>query len=989
MPSTTTITTPGDGTWTAPGTGTIELFCWGAGGSGGASDAQDGDGNGGGGGGGGAFAHLAGYGVTAGTYYYHVGNSDEDSWFAPSNSKAAAVCKAVCGDAGVDELAGAGGSASVCVPTTGSHTGGTGKAGEYETSGWGGGGAGSGSDAVNQSPGGGTYPGGVGGGDEGSAGSAPGGGGWGGDWSAESPADGGPGYPGQLIVIYTAGGSTAVVAHTVGSGIASAQSIVKEFFAGILIGAGKAGAALGVTTVTPGLNAGAIGGSVASAQEVNTSPVHAGAVGDGISVAGETTKEPMSGVSAGVGAGHGVLTVAGGSVPMAGHALGSGAATAAVSGGSTVIGPPFIDGPSQGGCVNNGVNFASNLAAFQSGSTLTPWGLVDGHVAEVNGFVATNTLFAFDDSADFRFEAEVDCPAYSGDLCPFYLYWSEASYQRIDFRQWSYFHGDHTWRRGLPADSVGCSTDHTGANDIQCDANGRVQIAFDFNAATRTVLSLARANSSQGWSQLSSIVIPTDMPAPILGCFDWAIGGSMNVYSAVPVKGALRSYSFNPNRTAGVQAAMFVQTVGCDIDATQDTPGAYYITPDYEDQEPDRDLNIWNVSPVWAQGSQGFVYGPAIDAGLLVAVKAVCSLDPCGYPLSLNNSYQGHGGSITAQWQRGDGSFLGTPQAMSNGVNVIPCPLVAGSVRIVFTLTVTSSDEHAESPFVVAFSEVTTPYTSATGVGVANLSETYPLNADSLGKSDMNAILGGLFALVASSKAAAVATANLAEADPMQAAATALGISNAAMQVLVNMAANADGAAIENAAMQVNVPLNASGTGAGNEIANLVGLLSLAADAAGVGTGSATLGEAMQGSPNATGVGKASAFLESLIPLVGQATGDGVGAAQETTTEALSGDAVGAASSQAQLTQIIVQAAIDLGSAIARGAGSARAAMAFLLPMLGTADGEGIAHAVLEAVSGTHEVYRVGIGATIIVTDAAGGVVTEYLPEGGVVSCNN
>ena len=137
--------------------------------------------------------------------------------------------------------------------------------------------------------------------------------------------------------------------------------------------------------------------------------------------------------------------------------------------------------------------------------------------------------------------------------------------------------------------------------------------------------------------------------------------------------------------------------------------------------------------------------------------------------------------------------------------------------------------------------------------------------------------------------------------------------------------------------------------------------LLVAAQGAGLAQAALTLQEAISGA--ATGSGTVTVSPTLIQQIIAATTGQGGATATFTMPQALQAQAIGAGAASALVTLVenIVSAAAGLGSA----------------------------HASITLGGGTHEVYRVGIGATITVTDAAGGVVTEYLPEGGVVSCSN
>ena len=161
--------------WTVPATvTTVTVSCWGGGGGGGGGTSSGAFGTDGGGGGGGAFATSV-FTVTSGqTYTITVGNGGAGGASTGGNGATggsstvtglAGTVIAVGGKGGTavaqcNGVAGAGGLASACTPTTGAFSGGNGADGYgyycqqtgYEDGGGGGGGAGNAGSGVNVSP---------------------------------------------------------------------------------------------------------------------------------------------------------------------------------------------------------------------------------------------------------------------------------------------------------------------------------------------------------------------------------------------------------------------------------------------------------------------------------------------------------------------------------------------------------------------------------------------------------------------------------------------------------------------------------------------------------------------------------------------------------------------------------------------------------------------------------------------------------------------
>ena len=270
-----------------------------------------------------------------------------------------------------------------------------------------------------------------------------------------------------------------------------------------------------------------------------------------------------------------------------------------------------------------------------------------------------NTWMAFNDSLDFRVEAEVACPYYKNDVSPLFLYWSDwlDSYYRFNFSN----------DRG-PEDDYYEATSITGAST---GTNGHVFIAFDFTASTRTLKMLAKSERLDSWALVGTYTVPSDLPAPILGSCDFDGGSTVEMYSFIPTIGSLNTISVNPNRMSGSQSDQITNYENTTVENTGDTRGYYTQS---------------NIS------IPSYVYGPFSDCSLISEAKAVLELDP---------AKSGFAGRITAQWQNSAFEMLGSPVTLADGVCSIAVPAV-GTNRLRFTLTAPLG----QSPQLVAFSEL-------------------------------------------------------------------------------------------------------------------------------------------------------------------------------------------------------------------------------------------------------------------------------------------
>ena len=300
------------------------------------------------------------------------------------------------------------------------------------------------------------------------------------------------GGPGSVVIVYSiGGGSTSVVAGATGKAVAAAQAIVKELMATGSAGVGKVTGALAVNAIIP--------------------PMNASVVGAGQEIATPIVKEPLAADVAGVAALHGVLSVAGSQITATAQMLGLAAANAALSVFSPLVLTNVV--PPQTALLLTGEDAVAlgKTEVFQQIDQRIRWVQDGARFTGANAF-ATNTWMAFDDTLDFRIEAEVSMDVGSHDCSPLFMYWSEAYYRRIDFYQTDVGVDDHDYRYGIGDWGMG--------QTLALELGQHVCIAFEFIAATRTLTSYYKYPTDSEWTLGHAsvpywpAVVPDDLPAP-------------------------------------------------------------------------------------------------------------------------------------------------------------------------------------------------------------------------------------------------------------------------------------------------------------------------------------------------------------------------------------------------------------------------------------------------------------------------------------------
>ena len=595
---------------------------------------------------------------------------------------------------------------------------------------------------------------------------------------------------------------------------------------------------------------------------------------------------------------------------------------------------------------------------------------------DIYSLAAMSTLAALDDRADFRIEATLACPKYTGDVGG-YLYFSEGAYFRIDF------YGT----RGQPAEGVqnmwntyNRNRNSTGYKTVGAD--GKIDVAWEWDASERTIARYAKHTDEQSWTHLVEpqampwdvLPVPADQPAPLFALFDWGGAGAdwrtngslIEWYSLKVITGSLTTLSFNPSRDGGNDARLFITT---------DANVVTYQTADR--------TGGWAPSG----STSTVVLGPWTPISLIEG--ATCWVS------------KGTGHTATALW-RDTSASTSTPVALVLGNNSVNLPAFTGYVRLEITLGNGTTAAGTRWPLLRSI----TLETSASTEG----SFATPLDATAHGAATASATVGAVYALAASSAASSAVTASLGTVDALDATAAGLGLSTATLTALIGLAAGSVAGSLATAAVGGYVPttpLEASAQGASSVSAQLDAVLALAGVAIGSATATAALAQlealdaTAQGHAAVTGVlgvlellaaqaaghatvgaaleviasmdaaalgsGDVSGVLATILALTGSVTGTATAtAAMEGSLAAQGLDAasVGGASAVAQLALLTA-----LGEAVSAGMGDAHSAFRALVGLVGMAAGRGQAVAAMsEAAADTYRRY------THLVVDLPGDV---------------